>query len=47
MNLFYVSSRRTFDKKNQQDKLFIHVEQQTRTEREDDRKKKAGYPFTY
>jgi hypothetical protein len=26
--------------KKQQDKLFIHIEQQTRTERQDDRKKK-------
>lgn len=40
MNLFYVSSQRTFDQKNSKKKLFIHVEQQTRTERKDDRKKK-------
>ncbi len=42
MNLFYVSSRRTFDQKKQQEKLFIHIEQQTRTERKDDRKKKLN-----
>jgi len=29
--------------KKQQDKLFIHIEQQTRTERQDDRKKKRSW----
>lgn len=47
MNLFYVCSQRTFDKKNSKKKLFIHIEQQTRTEREDDDRKKNTTEYSH